>query len=146
MNAEGFVTIKGVDYAIGTLDAMKQFHVARRLAPLLAGMVGTFGPAPEEKPADAPETQIPKEPMDLAPLAAALAEMDDKTSEYIILTCLAVVKKKDGGAWCAMVSRGRLMYDNLDLATMIELTVEVVKENLTNFFPGAPATSPAATK
>jgi hypothetical protein len=32
------VEVGGFQYRIGRIDARKQFHVARRLAPLLAGM------------------------------------------------------------------------------------------------------------
>jgi len=121
------IEIKGIQYRLGTLDAMKQFHVFRRIAPLLK----VFGqPTIEESDAGKRFEAIAQ------PLAEAIADMPDETSEYIINTCLAVVQRGiANGGWAPVISRQKqLMYNDIDMTTMLRLTMEVIQENMAGFF------------
>ena len=140
------VEFKGVHYRIGTLDAFKQFHVARRLAPLMAQMAK----AAEGVPQSADGTEDEKAARWFAsiagPLAEAFAGMSDETADYIIQTCLMAVSRDAGkGTWAPVLSRQKaLMYQDIDMGTMVQLTMAVVQENLAGFFSTALANSSEA--
>lgn len=116
------VEIAGHAYRIGTMDAMTQFHIARRLAPAVITLGDAFSGNP-------------------LPLADALAQMTDANSEYIINACLAVVERKSGGGngagaatWARLrAQNGRFMFDDIDAMTMISITIAVIKDKLGNF-------------
>ncbi|WGS52672.1 hypothetical protein LFL96_31295 [Paraburkholderia sp. D15] len=129
----GIVEINGTSYRIGRLDAKKQFHVARRLAPLLAGL----GSALQEK-----TTAL----VDLvSPIAGALSTMSDVDTDYILDTCLMVVQRQQGDGWqSVMVRDGGLLFQDIDLPAMLRLAVAVIQQNLGSFFPDGPSTPGAA--
>lgn len=111
--------IKGQQYRAGRLDAFKQFHVARRLAPLLGGIAkggqGDFSAF-------------------LQPMAEALAGMPDADCDFILNTCLAVVQRQQGNAWAPIIKGKELMFEDIDMGSMIQITIKVIQENLGSFF------------
>lgn len=126
--------VGGQQYRIGRLDAKKQFHVARRLAPLLAGLGGAL----QGESKGFAEL--------VAPIAYALSKMSDEDTDYVIDTCLAVIQRQSNNQWASvMVRNGGLMFQDIDMAQMLQLTVAVIQGNLGNFFPaGSSPTSQAA--
>lgn len=119
-------------YRIGRLDARKQFHVARRLAPVLAGLSGSAGKTSGGLVAQ------------LMPIADALSKMADEDVDYVLDTCLAVCQRaQQGGQYAAVtVANGGLMFQDIDMAQMIKLTVAVIQGNMAGFFDAAPADLP----
>lgn len=127
--------IGGHEYQIGRLEPMAQFHVARRLGPVYnafgsMALASASGASPAAK---------------LQPIVEAVSKLSDEDSEYVIQTCLAVVKRYDADKWCAVrASSGKVMFMDIDLMTMLTLVWAVVQENLASFFPAAPPASPTA--
>ncbi|WP_343724939.1 phage tail assembly chaperone [Herbaspirillum huttiense] len=119
-------------YRIGRLDARKQFHVARRLAPVLAGLSGGAAKAGASLVAQ------------LMPIADALSKMADEDVDYVLDSCLAVCQRaQQGGQFAAVtVPSGGLMFQDIDMAQMIQLTVAVIQGNMAGFFAAAPADLP----
>ena len=122
------VEVGGQKYRIGRIDARKQFHVARRLAPLLAGM----GSVADKNAGFAAF---------LGPLTDALSGMSDEDVDYVLDACLSVCQRlQPNGQGAPIVSRGGgLMFEDIDMGQMIRLAVKVIQENLGGFFPGAAA-------
>jgi hypothetical protein len=121
------VEVGGQKYRIGRIDARKQFHVARRLAPLLAGMSGV----PDKSAGFAAF---------LGPLTDALSSMSDEDVDYVLDVCLGVCQRiQPNGHPAPVMVRGGLMFEDIDMGQMIQLAVKVIQENLGGFFPGAAA-------
>lgn len=128
-------TINGKQYRIGKLNAMQQFHVARRVAPALTGLVSVFGGASADR-ADFAKA--------LGPLADAVARMPDADAEYVLGTCLAVVSRQtDPTTWAPVWREGLLVFDDIDLKAMMQLAAKVIQGNLGNIFGALPASLPA---
>lgn len=136
------VTVGGRRYRIGTLNAIQQFHVVRRLAPILAAL--GVGIENIKKLATRPlEEIIPA----LAPMAHVLAKMTDAEIDYITATCLGVVTRlqdHDGKSWAPVSSGAGLMFEDIDMKQMVSLVMAVLKENTSDFLqgPAAPTQSP----
>lgn len=125
--------INGVQYRSDRMDAKKQFHVARRLAPLLAGLGGSL------KSDKASFSEF------IGPIADALSKMSDEDTDYVIDACLRIVQRRQGQNWQAITARsGDLMFDDIDLPVMLRLTVAVIQQSLGGFFPGGPSISTEA--
>jgi len=131
--------LEGNTYRIGNLDAMRQFHVARRLGPLLASLGVSITSAAEMGRSLAnDETNMLSM---MAPIMDIVAKMPDDDVEYIINTCLSVVHRKHKQDWAPVLAGTRLVYQDIGMTEMVRLTVEVVKECLGGFFSlplGAP--------
>ncbi len=130
------VEVNGESYRFGRLDAMKQFHVTRRLLPILAEMGMSAGTIAQMR-GEASEMGIVGL---MGPVMEMISKMPDEDVEYIVRTCLAVVKRQQGEAWAAVqAANGSLMFADIDMTVMIRLTIEVLKENLDGFFGSPPS-------
>lgn len=128
--------IAGQNYRVGKLDPFKQLHITRRLVPVLSGLV---------------EIQDKTFADFIQPIADSIAHMPDTDCDFILQTCLSVVQRQQGNAWVGVYAPNTkaLMFDDIDLTGMIQITVKVIQENLGSFFSGgvasltqaAPATS-----
>jgi hypothetical protein len=137
------LSIGEVNYRTGKLDAFQQFHVFRKLSPILSGLIETFSRArtsvavgngnDEESPAANPAFWSA-----VGPVAHAIAEMSQEDSEYILRTCLGTVMRRGagpGGNWARLTTMtGVLMFEDLDLGAMLQLTYAVLEDNLGDFF------------
>lgn len=135
--ADRTVTVSGVTYSIGTLAARPSFHVARRIAPLLANLSEAAASVFKKIKPNASEAS---EDVDLSPLAGplaeALADMKEEDCDYVIDACLKVCKRQQGNSFFPVVNAGgHIMYSDIDMATMMRLTVSVIQSSLGSFFP-----------
>lgn len=134
------VTVGGQTYRVGRLDAMKQFHVARKLAPVITTLGGMSDVVRSLKGGEAAGGI---ELASLRPVMDALASMPEADCEFILGTCLAAVQRKsDGGTgWTPIWNAGakRLQFEDIGLTGMLEITAAVLRSNLGNFFPAAPS-------
>lgn len=133
------IELNGINYQIGKLDALTQFHVTRRLLPILA----TAGIGVSQlKGMKTVEDFMPL----LGPITAIVASMSDDDSNYVIFTCLSVVKRQvTPESWANLTTPERkLMYQDLDMIMMLRLTFEVLRENLMGFLTefGGPSSLP----
>lgn len=130
------VELDGIHYRTGKLDAFEQFHIFRKLAPLFSGMGETYAKLPTGA---SPDGTIPEGFWSaLAPVSQALADMTKEDSEYVLRTCLKkCMRRAESGRWTPLTSTdGDLMFDDLDLMSMFNLTVAVIQDNLGAFFGG----------
>lgn len=116
-------------YRTGRLDAFKQFHLFRKLMPVLSGMGATFTEGGFDNDNNAVFWGA------LGPASQAIADMSVQDSEYILKTCLQVCSMWNGSAWVRITNaNGDLMFDNIDMMEMMQLCFEVMKDNLSSFF------------
>lgn len=130
------ITERGQVYRIGRLDAFKQLHVSRRLAPVVPTLVPVFLKIARQESA---MQDIPGTAALLQPFADALASMADADAEYLLSTCLSVVQRKTSETTWAPVWSDKAracMFDDMDLGVMVKLVLEVVKDSLGPFMRG----------
>jgi hypothetical protein len=123
------VELNGVKYRSGKLDAFKQFHLVRKLMPLFSGLGETFSGMGD---------QVAQGEFwhSLGPIAQAVADMSTEDSEWCLKTCLGAVTMFNGRTWVPITTpQGQLMFDDMDMSTMIQLAFTVIQDNLGNFFP-----------
>lgn len=136
------------NYEIGRLDAFDQFHVSRKIAPIVPTIVpfmteilksnvmdllDKFGDDP-----DNPDLSV-LEDFDLnsfgeaiQPFIDAFAKMPEEDANYVMKKCLSVVTR-DGAR---LVVKDALMFDNLGIEHILPLTIAVIRINLGNFIQG----------
>lgn len=139
------VTIKDRRFKTGRLDAIQQFHVARRIAPILSTFMASVAAKQMAEIEQMPESAMLS--LLVSPAMAALAEMPQDDADYVIQACLRVCEREEPGGWQRMIApNGRLVFEETDLATILQLVIAVVKENLGAFFPDPNALGEAAPK
>jgi hypothetical protein len=127
--------LKGQSYRLGRLNAFQQLHVSRKIGPLIPKLVPAFVALSSDKDAFADMGKLSEI---AAPFAEAFAEMPDEVVEYVVGTCLGIVQRKQGSAWAPVwSSQGAcLMFDDVDLTTILPLVVRVITDNLGPFISG----------
>ena len=120
-----------MDFEIGSqnfrstkLDAFKQFHLSRRLVPVV-GALATLASS------DSNDFNAV-----VGPLSAAIASMPDADCDYILKTCLATVQIQQGSAWSPVMRGDVLMFETIDLSVMLQIAAKVIQDNLSGFFQG----------
>ena len=126
--------IGGKNYRSGKLGAMAQFHLSRRIAPIIPTLIPVF-------------VKLSKGGLNqdlsgfadvLGPFALGLSEMTDEAGEYIIGACLSVVQRNSGKSWVpvwSMQAKGP-MFEDIEMDAMIKITVRVIQDNLGPFIKG----------
>ncbi len=119
------IDLGGSVYTVVKLSAMQQFHVTRRLGPLLAAAKGSGT---------------------LQGLTDGLAKLPDAEAEYILFGLLAGIRKKEAGGlgFAPLVVDGRLMYQNISLPDMLQLAYKSFMVNLQGFSAALPQVFPSA--
>jgi len=125
------VTIGGNTYRTGKLTPLQQFHLARRLLPMLTEAGDLIDLLADEN------TPLPDMLKASGPFVKSLASKTDEEVEAIVNACLVVVNRKVGDVWAQVMPRkGQLMFEDLALMDMMQLIWTVVEENLLNFSIG----------
>lgn len=114
------------------MGAREQFHVVRRLGPAIMGfLVSTAAKGAGIAGA-------------IGPIVDHLSKMSDEDSDYVLDHCLSVVQRSQpNNEWVKVKApNGALMFNDIELPQLINLTRAVLTENLRGFFPSA-ASEPA---
>ena len=117
-------------YQSGRLSAMQQFHVARRLAPMLQG-IGQGLRTVEADPVAM-----------FGPIAEALSSMSDVDAEYIVNLCLDACTRQQTGGWAKVRSQGGIMFPDIQMPQMLQICWHVLQDNLGNFIDALPEMLP----
>lgn len=119
---------EGRTYRVNKIDARSQFHIVRRLAPVLGQI--------------APAVQGGKGGMDALPaLADAIAKLSDDDADYVLFGLLKVISRKQdqGLGWGPVATGTVLMYDDITMPTMLKLAWQALSHNMSGFFAALPS-------
>ncbi|GBU18024.1 MULTISPECIES: phage tail assembly chaperone [Methylobacterium] len=114
--------VDGQTYRSGRMNARTQFHVLRRMAPILGPLQSL---AANQGGANA-----------LPVFADAIGGLSDEATDYILDHCLAVVERKQGEAWARIKppNVGALMFQDIDLMAMLQIAAHVLRDNYSELF------------
>ena len=133
--------IGGKKYSCVKLDVFKQFHVARRIAPILAdllphmpkiGSMKEFESLPEEQKFELLAKLAP-------PFMNGLAKLPNDVAEEVLHSLLSCVQvQQPQGNWAFLSVGGTLMFQDLDLGPMMQIAGRSFMHNLSGFFAALP--------
>lgn len=138
--AETFM-ILGQELQVSKLNAFKQFHIARRLGPILGDLLPVMS-----KFKDMSEEELTKDQTEaLAPILVGLSKLSDEEANRILFGLLdAVAMKQETGNW-AKISDGKvLFFQDLDLPFLLQAAGRALMHNLSGFFAALPKASKSA--
>ena len=105
MDAAVTFSLKGATYQIGRLTPKKAFHVSRRLAPFLGAIIPQLSKlfAADGDGAIPNRDEFIARGVEILPgVADIMAEMKNEDVDYIIDTCLTVVRFKQETGWAPL--------------------------------------------
>jgi hypothetical protein len=127
------IEIDGKTFQIGKLDVLAQLHVSRRVLPLLKPMA---------------EAWKTSETANLLDIVMAVSEdfstLPDETLNYVIFKCMAVVRLQQGERFAPIVRNDKIMFEDIDMVTLMRLTIAVIMDNFQSFFVNLPGVASSA--
>lgn len=131
------IELNGNTYRVEKLTAMEQFHVSRRIAPIVPTIIPIFAGlagSPEESFLE----KLPSMSGAIQSFADGIATMPDEASEYVLSTCLSVVRRKVDQGWAPVWSKSHRvpMFDDIDISILLNLAIRVIKDSLNPFIQG----------
>ncbi len=117
------ILLDGNEYATsGKLNVFEQLNLARKLGSALAVIEGMT----DSENASKDKTLLS---------VLMLSNISDADSDFVVKKCLSVVTRKQNAGYAKIqTSEGHMMFNDISLAVMLELTVSVIEENLGDFF------------
>lgn len=131
-------TIGDFNYRLSRMPAYPdQFHVSRKLAPFIA----KIGPVIQSAIAGGKTSDGDFLMAAFEPISEVLASMSVPDSEFLMQKCFNCIEREDSGRWQrAFTANGKPQYADIDLKTMMQLVVAVIRENFGDFFAAPPTT------
>ena len=129
------------------LDPFEQLDVARKLAPLIAKLASrlAFRAASTQEGDDATGFFSLMEPV-----IQGLAEMQTVDVNHVTQLCVSVVQRQQGQQWAPIWNSAakRLMFndDSIDAMALLQISWQVIQENLGNFMRAPSSVSPSPTQ
>jgi len=144
-------TVGSHDYRSDSLDALTQFHVSRRLSPVVLSLAPLIGlGATVEDLASIITSDIGSNLRLLQPAIEAVAKMPDEDVNYVVSRTMTrvyrAIKNPSTGSvesWVPVWSptAGVLQYDDIGMIELIQIVWNVLRENLGGFFSGSQSPS-----
>lgn len=134
-------SLGGREFKLSKVDAFKQFHIARRIGPILADLLPALSDAKKLQNSDGlPED----EKLDgiakiAAPIMSGLSKLSDAESELVLHGLLSAVEMKQStGGWARVSHNNILMVGDLELPMLLQLAGRAFMYNLSGFFSALP--------
>lgn len=121
-------------YRTGKLNGWQQFHVSRKIAPLMFAYLEGAGGAVKSAVKNGTDPKDISLFSVVGPIADMLSKMSQEDSEYVMANCLSVCHRAVGDSWQIVYALdGGFVMNDIGFDVMVKLAVEVIKENLGNF-------------
>lgn len=135
-------SLGGRDFKLGKLDAFKQFHIVRRVAPILADLL----PALKNAQAGPGDLAVMSEDKKLdmvgkfaTPIMSGLSQLSDADAELVLYGLLSSVEmKQPAGNWARVATGTMLMIQDLELPQLLQIAGRAFMFNLSGFFAELP--------
>lgn len=140
-------SIGGKEFRLSKLDAFKQFHIVRRLGPILGDVIPVAQKLGGMKEDGLSEQQKLEQFADIAkPILEGLSKLSEADANTVLLGLLSAVEIKQApvGNWARLARDGNMMIQDLDLPVMLQAAGRAFAYNLAGFFATAHQTSHGA--
>lgn len=139
------------DFEIGTrkfklckIDAFKQFHIVRRIGPLLSDLLSASKDTQNLK---SDESLSESDKLDqmakfAGPVMLGLSKLSDTDADLVLFGLLSSVEmQQPTGNWARVASNSMLMIQDLELPQLLQIAGRAFAFNLAGFFGGLPRQS-----
>lgn len=132
--------IGGRHFKLNKLDAFKQFHIVRRIGPILSDVIPAMKDAHALK--DTEESQDKKLEAIAkfaSPVMSGLSKLSDQDAEFVLFGLLQSVEvQQPSGNWAKIATQSMLMIQDLELPMLLNIAGRALMFNLSGFFAALP--------
>lgn len=141
---ENSFELGGRQFKLNKIDPFKQFHVARRMGPILVDLLPALrdagGMTSVQKLAEIPETEkLNLVGKILSPIISGMSKLSDEDADRVLLDLLSAVEmQQPTGNWARVASDSLLMIQDFELADLLNIAGRSFVFNLSRFTSALP--------
>lgn len=127
----------GRKFKLGKIDAFRQFHIVRRIGPLLAELIPALAGMNQKKMESASETEKLEEFAEvLQPVMSGLSKLSDADADYVLYRLLGAVEvhQSDFNTWAKVATDTGLMIQDMELPVLLQAAGRSLMFNMSGFF------------
>jgi hypothetical protein len=132
------VEIGGLKFKLGKLNAYQQFHVVRRVGPLLSDLFPALSKVKDLKDLDkmSDEEKFKAFSDLLSPVAQGFSKLSDVDADYCLNTLLSSVEVNQAqfGTWARVATKDQIMIQDIELPVLLQVAGRALMFNLKGFF------------
>jgi len=131
----------GKKFRLSKISAFKQFHIVRRIAPILADLAPQMTSAQSLKDVGALNEDEKLETIAkfVSPIMTGLSKLNDADADHVLKGLLESVEvKQETGNWAKIVRGDLFMMQDLELPALLQLAGRAFMFNLSGFFGALP--------
>lgn len=128
-------------FKLSKVDVFKQFHVARRMGPILGEIVPVMAQIHKasEKTGITESEKFEEIAKMAKPIMDGLAKLSDEDANYCLFGLLSAVEiQQASGNWARVANDSHLLFQDLELPVLLAAAAAAFKYNLSNFFAVLP--------
>jgi tail assembly chaperone len=129
--------LNGRKFQLNKIDAFRQFHIVRRIGPLLADLILALKDIGGIKTENMSETQKLEHFSKIAaPLMSGLSKLSDADSEYVLFKLLSSVEvyQDQFKNWARVSTDTMIAMQDLELPVLLQVAGRALVYNLSGFF------------
>lgn len=127
----------GRKFKLGKIDAFRQFHIVRRIGPLLTEMMPVIAGIAKSKVDKMSETEKLEEFAKMAaPIMQGLSKLSDADADYVLYRLLSAVEvhQEQFNSWAKIATDTGLMMQDMELPLLLNAAGRSLMFNLSGFF------------
>ncbi len=135
----------GRKFKLYKIDAFKQFHIVRRIGPILADLLPAMKDAAKlQNGVKAIEGMTEDQKLDAiakfaGPVMTGLSKLSDSDAELVLFGLLSSVEiQQSSGNWARVATASMLMMQDLELPALLQIAGHAFMFNLSGFFAALP--------
>lgn len=131
------VLIGDKKFKLNKINALIQFHIIRRIGPLLSELMGVMAQIAKKNVDGMSEDDKLSEFAKIAnPIMAGLSKLSDTDSEYVLFRLLASVEmhQPQFNMWAKVAADTGILMQDLEIAVLMQLATKALMFNLKGFF------------
>lgn len=137
--------INGLKFKLNNMDAFKQFHIAKKIAPILSELIPSIGSIKQvaQSQGEMGESEKLDEIAKIAsPLLSGFSKLSDADADKVLLGLLSSVEmQQTAGNWAKISTESMLMIQDLPLPVMLQAAGRAFAFNIAGFFGALPRIS-----
>jgi hypothetical protein len=130
----------GRKFKLNKIDAFKQFHIVRRIGPIISDLVGAVaGHKVKDFNTLTEDAKLDMIAKIATPVMMGLSKLSDTDADLVLLGLLQSVEiQSSSGNWARVANNSMLMFQDLELPALLQIAGRAFMFNLSGFFAALP--------
>lgn len=136
--------IGGRKFKLCKIDAFKQFHIVRRIGPIMSELLPAVASMAKQKGARklSDAESLEQAGKVFAPIMNGLSKLSDEDADRVLFGLLSSVEvQQSAGNWAKVSTDSMLMMQDMDLPTLVQAAGKAFMYNLGSFISAPQRTS-----